>query len=100
MTDDEQEALYLNAGRADEYKLRRMGFEPDVLYDIGADCGSVTMFAHSIFPQTKIVSVEPNPWSFPRLAKNAAYFNERLGRVCRELYLENLAAFDKTFPRK
>lgn len=26
------------------------------------------------------------------------YFNERLGRVCRELYLENLAAFDEEFP--
>ena len=72
MTDDEQEKLFLSAGRADEYRFAQANIDPDVLYDIGADCGSVTMFAHSIFPQTKIVSVEPNPWSFPRLAKNAA----------------------------
>lgn len=28
-----------------------------------------------------------------------AYFNERLGKPCREVYLENLAAFDEEFPR-
>jgi FkbM family methyltransferase len=72
MTDDEQEALFLNAGKADEYKLARLGFEPDVIYDIGADVGSVTMFAASLYPKSKIIAVEPNPWSFPRLAKNAA----------------------------
>jgi len=27
-----------------------------------------------------------------------AYFNQRLGRVCRELYMENLAAFEVEFP--
>ena len=73
MTDDErQEQVFLLAGLSDEYKLRKIGFTLDVLYDIGADCGSVTMFAHSIFPDTRIVAVEPNPWSFSRLAKNAA----------------------------
>jgi FkbM family methyltransferase len=72
MTDEQQEAMFLNAGRSDEYKFDRIGFAPDVIYDIGADCGSVTLFAHSLFPQAKIVAVEPNPWSYPRLAKNAA----------------------------
>jgi FkbM family methyltransferase len=72
MTDDEQEKLFLSAGVTDEYKFGRLGFVPDVIYDIGADCGSITMFAHSLFPQTKIVAIEPNPWSFPRLAKNAS----------------------------
>jgi FkbM family methyltransferase len=74
MTDEEQESLYLNAGRSDEYKFRRIGFVPDTVYDIGADCGSVTMFVQSLFPNAKIVAVEPNPWSFPRLAKNSACF--------------------------
>jgi FkbM family methyltransferase len=76
MTDAEQEALFLNAGLADEYKLARIGFEPDTIYDIGADCGSVTMFAHSLFPQAKIVAVEPNPWSFPRLRANTANIHQ------------------------
>jgi FkbM family methyltransferase len=74
MTDEEQEALFLNAGRSDEYKFGRIGFVPDTVYDIGADCGSVTMFVQSLFPNAKIIAVEPNPWSFPRLAKNAAGF--------------------------
>ena len=38
------------------------------------------------------------PWLVK--AKDAgAYFNYRLNRVCRELYVENLAAFDTVFPR-
>lgn len=72
MTDDEQEAMFLASGPGDEYRFGKLNFAPDVIYDIGADCGTVTMFAHGLFPQAKIVAVEPNPWSFPRLAKNAA----------------------------
>jgi FkbM family methyltransferase len=72
MTDDEQDALFLSAGTHDEYRFAKIGFEPDVIYDIGADCGSVTLHLHRLFPQSRIVAVEPNPWSFPRLAKNAA----------------------------
>ena len=72
MTDDEQEALFLAAGPGDEYKFSKISFEPDVIYDIGADVGSITLFVADLFPNTKIVAVEPNPWSFPRLTKNAA----------------------------
>jgi len=71
MTDDEQEALFLGAGISDEYRLKTLGFEPDVIYDIGADVGSITMFAHATYPQARIVAVEPNPWSYLRLVKNA-----------------------------
>jgi FkbM family methyltransferase len=71
MTDDEQVALFLGAGVSDEYRLKTLGFEPDVIYDIGADVGSITMFAHATYPQARIVAVEPNPWSYPRLVENA-----------------------------
>ena len=37
------------------------------------------------------------PW-LEKTPDAGAYFNERLGRVCREVYLENLAAFDEEFP--
>jgi hypothetical protein len=37
------------------------------------------------------------PW-LEKTPDAGAYLNERLGRVCRELYLENLADFDKEFP--
>ncbi len=37
------------------------------------------------------------PW-LEKTPDAGAYDNERLGRVCRELWLENLAAFDAVFP--
>ncbi len=38
------------------------------------------------------------PW-LDKTPDAGAYYNTRLGRVCREVYLENLAAFDEVFPR-
>lgn len=69
---DEFEQVCLTAGESDEYRLSKIGFSPDVVYDIGADVGSVTMHAHKLFPKAKVVAVEPHPWSYPRLAKNVA----------------------------
>lgn len=37
------------------------------------------------------------PW-LEKAPQAGAYYNERLGRVCRELYLENLSLFDEMFP--
>jgi FkbM family methyltransferase len=79
VSDSDRNQTYLATGEADEYRFRRLadhGFDPDVVYDIGADVGSVTMFAHKVFPAAKIVAVEPNPWSFPRLAQNVAGISE------------------------
>lgn len=39
------------------------------------------------------------PWK-EKTADAGTYFNDRLGKPCREAYLENLAAFDEIFPRK
>ncbi len=71
MTDQEQNELFLAAGIADEYRLTKLAFKPDVIYDIGADVGSITMFAAKTFPSARIIAVEPNPWSYPRLVENA-----------------------------
>ncbi len=71
MTDEEQAEIIKNAAISDEYRLATLGFEPDVIYDIGADFGSITMAAHALYPNAKIVAVEPNPWSYPRLVENA-----------------------------
>jgi len=72
MTDEEQAEIIANAALCDEYRLGTLGFVPDVIYDIGADFGSITLAAHGLYPDAKIVAVEPNPWSFPRLEANAA----------------------------
>ena len=71
MRDEEQAEIIVNAALCDEYRLATLGFEPDVIYDIGADFGSITMAAHGLYPKAKIVAVEPNPWSYSRLVKNA-----------------------------
>lgn len=39
------------------------------------------------------------PWKV-KTPDAGAYANERLGRVCHELYAENLAKFEETFPQK
>ncbi len=39
------------------------------------------------------------PW-IDKTPKMAAYFNNKLGRPCHDIYLENLAAFEETFPVK
>ena len=39
------------------------------------------------------------PW-INKTPKMAAYFNHKLGRPCHDVYLENLAAFEETFPVK
>lgn len=70
LSDEEQVALILGSGVADEYRLTSLGFEPDVIYDIGADVGSITLWAHKTYPNATIVAVEPNSWSYPRLVEN------------------------------
>ena len=39
------------------------------------------------------------PW-LEKTPDAGAYFNHRLGKSCRDVYLENLSAFDENFPRK
>lgn len=63
---------YIFGGSQDEYELGTLDFTPDVIYDIGADVGSVTRCAHKLHPAAKIIAVEPNPFTFPVLAEYAA----------------------------
>ena len=76
MTDEEQTKLLCDVRQLDEYRLANLKFTPDVIYDIGADIGSVTLAAHELYPNAKIVAVEPNPWSYPRLVDNTAEISE------------------------
>lgn len=61
----------LNAGVSDEYRFKSLKFTPDVIYDLGADCGSITLYAHKLFPAAKIVAVEPHPEGHELLVKHA-----------------------------
>lgn len=54
---------------ADCYRLRQLDFVPDIVFDIGANVGTFTRHARSIWPKVKIVAVEPN-------ALNCAHFRK------------------------
>jgi FkbM family methyltransferase len=45
----------------DCYRLRTLDFVPDVVFDIGANVGTFTRHARSLFPNAYIVAVEPDP---------------------------------------
>jgi FkbM family methyltransferase len=55
------QSLYNEVVVADCYNLKTLSFKPDIIFDLGANIGVFTRFAHEIFPEAKIISVEPNP---------------------------------------
>jgi len=56
---------------ADCYHLKKLTFQPDVVYDIGGNVGTFAMFAKMLFPLAKIITVEPDPDNFARLQQVA-----------------------------
>lgn len=61
--------LYGEVVTEDCYKLRSLSYSPDLIIDIGANVGTFTRHAKSIFPQATILAVEPHP-------ENAAHFRK------------------------
>jgi len=53
--------LYAEVVTHDTYRLRTLGFVPDVVFDIGANVGVFARFARKLWPNAGIVSLEPNP---------------------------------------
>lgn len=45
----------------DCYRIRSLGFTPQVILDVGANIGVFARFAHETFPFSRIISVEPDP---------------------------------------
>jgi FkbM family methyltransferase len=53
------------------------GLDPEVIVDLGSNAGFSVLFFKSLYPQARIVAVEPHPDTFRRLRLNTAH----LGRV-------------------
>jgi len=51
----------------DVYGIRNLGFTPDVIYDIGAHVGLFTMAASVLFPEARIIAVEPHLGNYQAL---------------------------------
>jgi FkbM family methyltransferase len=50
--------------RGDTYGLKHDGNSYDVIYDIGANVGMFSLFASVMFPEAKIIAVEPDEKNF------------------------------------
>ena len=61
----------------DCYRLRTKTYKPEVIFDVGGHLGSFSCLAKSLWPDVKIVLVEPNPRSLELARLNL----ERFGNV-------------------
>ncbi len=66
-------SLTVEIVKRDVYKLRSImpQLHPDVVFDIGANIGVFTHYAHERFPDATIVAVEPHPENFAILKRFA-----------------------------
>lgn len=53
--------LYGEVVTCDCYRLQQVKFQPDYIFDIGANVGVFARFARTLFPNAIIVAVEPHP---------------------------------------
>lgn len=53
----------------DIYRLNKIGFIPDVIFDLGSNIGIFARFARELFPEAIIVCVEPDADNFENLVK-------------------------------
>ena len=83
----------------DSYKLKHLkefGFTPDVIFDLGANIGVFTRYAIDIYPNAKIISVEPHLENFSNLthftkSDNVVFINRAIGMgIIYKLELPNL----------
>jgi FkbM family methyltransferase len=60
----------------DEYNIRKMDFEDgDVVIDIGANVGAVSLYIAKKYPNVKIFSFEAHPINYKNLIRNINYNN-------------------------
>lgn len=60
-----------------EYECLEFLESPGLIIDCGANAGFSSACLLSLFPQTRVVSVEPDPGNFAMLRKNTAAFGDR-----------------------
>ena len=76
---------------ADQHQQIQLGFEPEVILDIGANIGLASVLFARSYPSARIVSVEPDQGNFSILQKNVEpYPNiEAINTAiwCRDTYL-------------
>ena len=73
MIDPVQVQSMIHDSQSDEYRLKSLTFTPDVIYDVGANVGGVTLLAAELYPDTKIVAVEPEEENYGMLVQKTRH---------------------------
>lgn len=67
----------------DEYKVQSLqGRDIKTIIDFGAHVGSFTVMCHELWPNAKIIAVEPHPFSFELLQRNTAHIPSDQLQLC------------------
>jgi FkbM family methyltransferase len=53
--------LYGEVVTCDMYRLKQVKFQPDIIFDVGANVGVFSRYARTLFPKALIVALEPHP---------------------------------------
>lgn len=67
--------------RRDCYGLRRTPHPPGIVLDIGGNMGMFSLMARVLYPEARIVCLEPHPETFDRLEWNLRFFDIELHRL-------------------
>ena len=65
----------------DCYQFRKLKIPPEVVVDIGANCGVFSMLARMLYPKARVISVEPCPETFRMLEENLRFFGCELYNI-------------------
>lgn len=60
--------------KQDEYGIRNLKIVPDVVFDIGSHVGIFAITASVLFPEARIIAVEPHPVNFGVLKRATEFF--------------------------
>lgn len=76
--------LYGEVVTCDTYQLRDLRWTPNLFVDLGANVGVATRFAQELWPNCKIVAVEPDTDNFKNLIQftrhqNTTFINKAIG---------------------
>ena len=92
--DNAYRGLWGEVVEGDIYKIRQLKFVPDVIFDLGANVGTFSKFAHELFPNAIIVAIEPDKqnvdhfYNFSRFDE-LIIFNKAIG--VGQIYRDNKA---------
>lgn len=60
--------------KQDDYGIRNLKTVPDVVFDIGANVGVFAITASVLFPEARVIAVEPHPVNFGVLKQATEFF--------------------------